>query len=640
MRALSRLLAAALALTLWAPSAAHAIDAVYAVATVERSQDPGFEGLYKYRIQFYWYMSGAPGSNFAFYVDLPSHTGICGPGEPVFASPAGQAPGSYRGTPCLADFAGQYLCPGDPDIPWPEPKGVARFAWVEGRCAPLASTLAAFCFYSQFPPAPPVPYPGGVAMRHGDYVTVGDIFGALPDPSGANPPGGPVVINEFVVRPAGTRSEYIELLNKTTSTIDISGWTLGIYTPNLVHYQTFPGGTTLPGHGFLTVTTGFYSYCPSCLAAPGVLDPNDAQDYGEDFVTDRGGVIVLRDGAGGLIDQVGYGNLGGAPVSCPWLRRTLPGPGVLDPQGAAGGAGVATEYDTTAVSTGRSPDGDDSGDDAADFEIGLLTPSGANAPVTGTPDLGSSVRLNGAYVFNPLHTAVQFYNPLATTVDIGGWYLSDGYYIRPLFPGTVQGPLDPAQLYAVYQGVNGEVGFQLDADSRLDLFDVRSASLVRVDQLGWMRVPSFFPDSCMVRIPPGSGPSGGWDWNTSGGFVTLFYVGNCVLCAPNTPVGPAPPARTSLAPPWPNPARGAATFAFTVGRQAQGRARVRLVLLDASGRIVRVLADRDYAPGQYGAAWDGRAEDGSPAPSGVYFARFSGADVAGAETRALVWLRP
>lgn len=371
--------------------------------------------------------------------------------------------------------------------------------------------------------------------------------------------------------------------------IDLSGWALAVHTPTLVRTHTFAAGTPIPGHGFMAVASEFLPFCPTCLGGPQVLDPDAAALIGEDFLADRGGVIVLRDSTGAVVDEVGYGNLGGAPVSCPLLQPL---------------------------------------------------PYASNTPVTAAPDLGSSVRINGVYAYDPLHTAVQFYNPRPATVDIGGWMLSDGYFIRPLFPSGVQDPIEPAHAHSVYQGLNGEIGFQLDADSRLDLYEPRSEGLVRVDQLGWMRVPSFFPDNCMVRVPPGSGPSGGWDWNTSGGFVSLFYVANCELRAPGTPVGPAPAARASLAPAWPNPARGAATVAFTVGEKAGRAGRVQLSLLDVSGRAVRRLADRACAPGQYSVTWDGRAEDGSPAPSGVYFVRLSAAGVPGAEVRTLVWLRP
>jgi hypothetical protein len=74
---------------------------------------------------------------------------------------------------------------------------------------------------------------------------------------------------------------------------------------------------------------------------------------------------------------------------------------------------------------------------------------------------------------------------------------------------------------------------------------------------------------------------------------------------------------------------GAATVRFGVANA--GRVRVRLY--DVTGRLVRTLADRTYAPGaDYAVRWDGRDDAGTAAPRGVYFARIdyaSGAAIAG-----------
>jgi hypothetical protein len=48
---------------------------------------------------------------------------------------------------------------------------------------------------------------------------------------------------------------------------------------------------------------------------------------------------------------------------------------------------------------------------------------------------------------------------------------------------------------------------------------------------------------------------------------------------------------------------------------------IRLAMFDASGRRVRTLIDRMLAPGAHRVTWDGRDEEGRPAPAGVYFAR-------------------
>ncbi|MGH7724020.1 MAG: FlgD immunoglobulin-like domain containing protein [Candidatus Eiseniibacteriota bacterium] len=88
------------------------------------------------------------------------------------------------------------------------------------------------------------------------------------------------------------------------------------------------------------------------------------------------------------------------------------------------------------------------------------------------------------------------------------------------------------------------------------------------------------------------------------------------------PTGSSVPAIAFLGRPAPNPAvSGAQTRVdFGVPRVASGDAAVvRLVVLDARGRIVRRLIDESRAPGRYTAVWDGADEGGVAAAPGVYF---------------------
>jgi hypothetical protein len=48
---------------------------------------------------------------------------------------------------------------------------------------------------------------------------------------------------------------------------------------------------------------------------------------------------------------------------------------------------------------------------------------------------------------------------------------------------------------------------------------------------------------------------------------------------------------------------------------------MRLVLHDASGRLVRALIDREAAAGPGSATWDLRDDADTRVPAGVYFAR-------------------
>jgi hypothetical protein len=47
---------------------------------------------------------------------------------------------------------------------------------------------------------------------------------------------------------------------------------------------------------------------------------------------------------------------------------------------------------------------------------------------------------------------------------------------------------------------------------------------------------------------------------------------------------------------------------------------VRLIVLDAQGRVVRTLASGAHRPGAHRVTWDGRIGS-APAPAGLYFVR-------------------
>lgn len=89
----------------------------------------------------------------------------------------------------------------------------------------------------------------------------------------------------------------------------------------------------------------------------------------------------------------------------------------------------------------------------------------------------------------------------------------------------------------------------------------------------------------------------------------------------------------SLAAPWPNPSRGAVTFALTLPAGGE----VRVEICDVSGRRVRTLLGGVLAAGRHAFAFDGRSASGSPLPPGSYFARVRANG--GALTRSFVVAR-
>jgi hypothetical protein len=96
-----------------------------------------------------------------------------------------------------------------------------------------------------------------------------------------------------------------------------------------------------------------------------------------------------------------------------------------------------------------------------------------------------------------------------------------------------------------------------------------------------------------------------------------------IFVVPATGVGDEPAASAiALGPAWPNPFRGGTEIRFSV---PAGIEPVRASVHDLRGRLVAELA---VAGGRAGAlAWDGRSEDGSEAPSSVYFIRLTAGTV-------------
>lgn len=70
---------------------------------------------------------------------------------------------------------------------------------------------------------------------------------------------------------------------------------------------------------------------------------------------------------------------------------------------------------------------------------------------------------------------------------------------------------------------------------------------------------------------------------------------------------------------YPNPFNPATVIPFTVDE----RSRVRVDILNCTGRRVKTVTDAVREPGRHTVSWDGRTSQGAPAPSGVYLVRLS-----------------
>ena len=81
--------------------------------------------------------------------------------------------------------------------------------------------------------------------------------------------------------------------------------------------------------------------------------------------------------------------------------------------------------------------------------------------------------------------------------------------------------------------------------------------------------------------------------------------------------GPRVPRTIQLFQNYPNPFNPVTTVRFGLPEKAD----VTLEVYDVSGRLVSVLADGEYPPGEHEVVWQGRDADGHGVAAGVYFCR-------------------
>jgi hypothetical protein len=90
-----------------------------------------------------------------------------------------------------------------------------------------------------------------------------------------------------------------------------------------------------------------------------------------------------------------------------------------------------------------------------------------------------------------------------------------------------------------------------------------------------------------------------------------FRTGGTTVGLPDAPLS----GFLKLAPPAPNPSRGAVVFSFEIPSSVP----VRLDVYDLRGRHVRQLADEPAFAGRGSRAWDGADAGGVHVPPGLYF---------------------
>lgn len=148
--------------------------------TAQLSNDPGFEGLYKYTVTGSWDVTRFGLSHIDFFLQLKNLECICDPRVVTFATPAGTSDGEGDGGACTVSYQGEYNCMGDPSVPAELRAPTVKFNAASANCEPGVTGTGAWVFYSPFPPAPYSVDPEGAAIKHGQQVCVGRLAGTMP----------------------------------------------------------------------------------------------------------------------------------------------------------------------------------------------------------------------------------------------------------------------------------------------------------------------------------------------------------------------------------------------------------------------------------------------------------------------------
>lgn len=93
------------------------------------------------------------------------------------------------------------------------------------------------------------------------------------------------------------------------------------------------------------------------------------------------------------------------------------------------------------------------------------------------------------------------------------------------------------------------------------------------------------------------------------------------------------PRATTLAAIYPNPFNPRTMIEYELAEAGQ----VDLAIYDLRGRLVRLIVSSPLPAGRHQAAWDGRDDEGRPAPTGAYFCRLRTPQ--GSQTRKLMLAR-
>jgi len=170
-----------------------------------------------------------------------------------------------------------------------------------------------------------------------------------------------VVINEFLVNPAGTDGgyEWIELYNNQSTPVDISSWTLKFpvsgTSPDWKTVITISSPNFITANGYFLLAQEYYT----------TITPDQTYANGDTLLNTSGG-IALFDDSGNSVDRVVYG---------------VPDPDLVP--GAEGDNPAPSGSDSLSIS--RVPDGKDTNNNGVDFETSPPSPVNSEGPDVTAP---------------------------------------------------------------------------------------------------------------------------------------------------------------------------------------------------------------------------------------------------------------
>ena len=85
--------------------------------------------------------------------------------------------------------------------------------------------------------------------------------------------------------------------------------------------------------------------------------------------------------------------------------------------------------------------------------------------------------------------------------------------------------------------------------------------------------------------------------------------------------------QTKLGTIYPNPTTEAITINYEVAADELNSGKVMIQVFDVTGRLVGNLVNRTHESGRYSVSWNGYYENGSPAPRGIYYIRFTAGNI-------------